>query len=220
MKGSNLHNLAARMPALHGRWKRLRSLYRRIVYRTSLLKAAQKGPVRVVIGSNGVFQPGWHPTEADFLDLLRPAQWEEIFSRHPVEAVLAEHVWEHLTEAQGLEAARTCFRFLMPGGTLRAAVPDGLHPDPQYHNWTKPGGCGPSADGHKLFYTYHTFCKVFEQAGFAVELLEYFDERGEFHATDWDPSAGRINRSLRFDRRNADGKPHYTSIILDATKPK
>lgn len=214
------NNLLARMPALHGGWKKLRSLYRRIIYRASLLEAAKKGPIRIVVGSNGVFQPGWHPTEADFLNLLIPAQWAELFSEHPIEAILAEHVWEHLTEADGLEAARTCFRFLMPGGWLRAAVPDSLHPDPHYRNWVKPGGCGPSADDHKLFYTYKTFSKVFEQAGFSVTLLEYFDERGEFHAMDWDPLAGRINRSLRFDRRNRDGRPHYTSIILDARKPE
>ena len=207
------------MPALHGGWKKLRSLYRRILYRASLLGAAQKGPVRIVVGSNGVFQAGWYPTEETFLDLLKPEQWERIFSKHPAEAILAEHVWEHLTEAQGLEAARTCFRFLKPGGYVRAAVPDGLHPDPQYRNWAKPGGCGPSADDHKLFYTYKTLRKAFEEAGFTVELLEYFDEQGKFHASDWDPARGRIHRSLKFDRRNRDGRPHYTSIILDAWKP-
>ena len=208
------------MPWLHRAWKRARSLYRRTVHGAALRNAAKKGPVRIVVGSNGVFEPGWHPTEAEFLNLLNPAQWERVFFAHPVQAILAEHVWEHLTEAQGLDAARTCFRFLMPGGTLRAAVPDGCHPDPEYRDWAKPGGCGPSADDHKLFYTYETFRGVFERAGFTVTLLEYFDKHGEFHATDWDPSAGKINRSLRFDRRNADGKPHYTSIILDATKPQ
>lgn len=211
--------LAARFPAFHGLWKQLRSLRRRIVYGTRLRRAARAGPVRIVVGSNGVFEPGWYPTEAGFLNLLKPPQWEAFFSRYPVQAILAEHVWEHLTPSEGLEAARTCFHFLAPGGVLRAAVPDGFHPDPEYRNWAKPGGHGPSADDHKLFYTYQSFRRVFEEAGFTVELLEYFDERGQFHAVDWNPAAGKINRSLRFDRRNADGQPHYTSIILDARKP-
>jgi predicted SAM-dependent methyltransferase len=51
--------------------------------------------------------------------------------------MLAEHVWEHLTEEEGLAAARACFKYLSPGGFLRVVVPDGLHPDPAYVEWSR-----------------------------------------------------------------------------------
>jgi predicted SAM-dependent methyltransferase len=47
--------------------------------------------------------------------------------------------------------------------------------------------------------------------------LEHFDERGVFHAAEWDPQAGMIVRSRRFDPRNRD-QLIYTSLIADAHK--
>ena len=63
------------------------------------------------------------------------------------------------------------------------AVPDGLFPDSEYIDFVKPGGVGPSAYDHKVLYSYRTLTKVFESAGFNVELLEYFDEKGDCHET-------------------------------------
>jgi predicted SAM-dependent methyltransferase len=50
-------------------------------------------------------------------------------------------------------------------------------------------------------------------------MLEHFDEQGVFHATEWDPLEGMIERSARFDDRNKNGTLAYTSIIIDAIKP-
>ena len=78
--------------------------------------------------------------------------------------------------------------------------------------------CGPDAADHKVLYTYRTLREIFESAGFRVDLLEYFDENGEFHHKDWDPNDGMIRRSKRFDHRNRDNQLNYTSIVLDAKK--
>jgi predicted SAM-dependent methyltransferase len=98
------------------------------------------------------------------------------------------------------------------------AVPDGFHPDPAYIASVRPGGTGGGADDHQLLYDYRSFGRVFEDVGFRVDLLEYFDETGTFHAKAWDETRGVIARSARNDERNADGKLVYTSIILDAVK--
>jgi|SRR5688572_828015 len=135
-----------------------------------------------------------------------------------LEAILAEHVWEHLTANDASIAASTCFRYLKRGGYLRIAVPDGLHPDPDYIEQVRVGGSGSGADDHKVLYTHQTLSAVFEKAGFRVQLYEYFDQAGKFHFHDWSPQDGMIRRSRRFDSRNADGNPHYTSIVLDAIK--
>ena len=175
-------------------------------------------PLRIVIGASGIYDAAWIPTEIGVLDMLKPGHWSRVFEENSIDAILAEHVWEHLTPEQGLVAARNCLRFLKPGGYLRVAVPDGFHPDPQYIEWVRTGGSGAGADDHKVLYTCETFRRLFEQAGFEVELLEYFDSAGVFHAIPWDPATGRIHRSQRFDERNENGQLKYTSVILDARK--
>jgi predicted SAM-dependent methyltransferase len=170
---------------------------------------------KIVIGASGWFDSGWIPTEMEVLNLLKPADWDRFFLPNSLDAILAEHVWEHLPPEEALAAARLCFKYLKPGGYLRLAVPDGLHPDPGYLELVKP----QPSNGHKALYTHRSFANLFESSGFRVRLYEYFDEAGTFHYQEWDNKAGMIRRSKRFDPRNKGGKLNYTSIILDAIKP-
>ncbi len=188
--------------------------FRRFGFRRLL----KRNPCKIVIGASGIFQEGWISTDQELLDLLRPMKWKRYFRDQRIDAILAEHIWEHLRWEEGILAAGICFQYLKPGGYLRAAVPDGLHPDAEYIEWVRPGGIGAGAQDHKMLYTYKTFSKMFELAGFRVDLLEYFDENGQFHFKDWSPADGLIQRSSRFDERNAGAKLKYTSIILDARK--
>ncbi len=175
-------------------------------------------PLRLVIGASGIYEKGWIETEIQYLNLLNPSQWETYFNKDSIDAMLAEHVWEHLTLEEGMEAARRCFEYLKPGGYIRVAVPDGNNPKQEYIAAVRPGGTGEGASDHKLLYNYQSFSEVFSRAGFRVVLLEYFDSEGNFHYIDWNPQEGKIRRSRRFDPRNQDGKLNYTSLILDAIK--
>jgi predicted SAM-dependent methyltransferase len=163
-------------------------------------------------------EPGWIATDNDQLDLIKTDQWESLFARDSLEAILAEHVWEHLSLEEGLASARLCYQYLKPGGYIRAAVPDGYHPDPSYIDHVKVGGNGPGASNHQVLYNHVTFRQVFEQAGFEVDLLEYFDSAGVFHCKEWDVAMGKVYRSRRFDSRNTASVSRYTSIVLDAHK--
>jgi predicted SAM-dependent methyltransferase len=176
-------------------------------------------PLRIVLGSVGVAAPGWILTDIDQLNVLVDQDWRRYFSPSSLDVILAEQVWEHLSEADGVEAARLCFRYLRPGGYLRIAVPDGLHPDPGYIEAVRPGDGGPGAEDHKVLYSCDTLRDALAKAGFDPHPLEYFDEDGRFHAVSWDPSRGMVHRSARFDDRNRDGELRYTSIIIDAIKP-
>jgi predicted SAM-dependent methyltransferase len=184
-----------------------------------LKREAKNTPCKIVIGASDIFEEGWIPTEVSYLNLLDEKTWSEFFKESSVDAIIAEHVWEHLTLAQGELAAANCFKYLKKGGYLRCAVPDGLHPDPEYIEYVRPGGNGNGADDHKILYTYHTFKAIFEKAGFQVNLLEYFDESGTFQFNEWDVKKGKVRRSKRFDPRNAGGELKYTSLIVDAIKP-
>ena len=173
-------------------------------------------PCKIVIGSSGIFQAGWIPTEIESLNVIKENDWKRYVSPNEIDAMLAEHVWEHMTEQEGRKAAALCFRYLKPGGYIRVAVPDGLHPDRSYIEQVRVGGS--DNNGHKVLYTYKTLGDVFTSAGFRVELLEYFDEQRTFHEKNWHVADGMIHRSKRFDGRNRDGVLRYTSLVLDAWK--
>jgi predicted SAM-dependent methyltransferase len=179
-------------------------------------------PLKVIVGAGEQAWDGWIATHREQLDLCDPATWDAWFGGRRADALLCEHVFEHLTEAEGRAAARTCFAFLKPGGFLRCAVPDANFPDPEYQRMVQVGGPGPAdhpAADHKIVYDYRRLADVFSGAGFTVDLLEYCDEAGRFHYHQWDPSTGPIYRSLRLDHRNRDGALGFVSLILDARKP-
>lgn len=175
-------------------------------------------PLKIVVGSSSIFENEWIPSEVHFLDLLDEKTWNQFFKKDEITYLLAEHVWEHLTEEEGKIAAKNCYKYLKKGGNLRVAIPDGYHPNSDYIDYVKPGGHGPGADDHKVLYTYKTFSKIFEEAGFVVKPLEYFNEKKEFQFNDWEIEKGYIHRSIKNDKRNINGEPNYTSIIIDAQK--
>ena len=174
---------------------------------------------RIVVGAGRTSFPGWLATDRATLDLLERDDFTRHWAPGTRTAFLAEHVWEHLSEEQGKQAAVNCLEFLRPGGRLRIAVPDGWNPDPEYREYVRPGGSGPGADDHKVFYTAASLTALLEGAGFTCTLLEYWDEAGVFQSSDWDAKQGHITRSRRFDPRNQDGTLRYTSLIIDAVKP-
>jgi predicted SAM-dependent methyltransferase len=178
-------------------------------------------PLKVIIGAGTQSYPGWIASHQEQLDLIRREDWLASFANRQIDALLCEHVWEHLTETEGRYAASICHEFLKPGGYLRCAVPDANFPNEDYQRSARIGGPGPRdhpAADHKIVYDYQLFTDVFKSAGFEVDLLEYCDETGRFHYNQWDPEAGPIYRSLLSDHRNKNGKLNFVSLILDARK--
>lgn len=178
--------------------------------------------IRIVVGAGSfINNPGWVHLQEEELNLLEKEDWTKRFKRGTITAILAEHVWEHLNYQEGAIAAQNCHHFLKQGGYIRCAVPDGYFPDRDYQKLVQVGGPGPvdhPAATHKIIYNYVTLTKMFEQSGFKVRLLEYFDPFGNFHYNEWDASKGKIYRSLHFDHRNQGGEIKFTSLIVDAIK--
>lgn len=199
----------AARPVLARHAQRVRAAIRRRALRSRL----RSGPYRIIVGSGETAADGWIATDADQLDLLREDTWARYLAPASVDALLAEHVWEHFTVDDGKVAARLCHRYLKPGGYIRVAVPDGLYPDPAYREWVGPNGtAGGEPGAHKVLYDYRLLSEVFESAGFSIRLLEYHDEGGCLHLEEWNLAEGMIHRSARFDPKGA------VSIILDAVK--
>ena len=200
--------------------RRVRDGLRRPIRRWMLRRDVRRRPLKIVLGSSGLHVGDWLLTEMDQLNVVIEADWQRYFQRDSVDTVLAEHVWEHLTPAQALQAARNCYAFLRPGGRLRIAVPDGLHPDPEYIDAVKPMGSASGSETHQVLYTCDSLKQLLESVGFSTQVLECFDAQGNFIRADWDPRDGMIRRSARFDSRNSDGLLRYTSVIIDALKPQ
>jgi predicted SAM-dependent methyltransferase len=179
--------------------------------------------MKIVIGAGQTKFDGWISTQEDELNVLELSDWEARFEYNSIDAILAEHVWEHMTIEEGIEAAKNCWEFMKPGGYIRCAVPDANFDNEWYQNMVQVGGPGPEehpAYGHKVVYDYITLVKVFESAGFIVELLEYCDDRKIFHYRYWNKEDGYIGRSYRYDTRNSEEEMGMVSIIIDAKKEK
>jgi predicted SAM-dependent methyltransferase len=177
------------------------------------MRAARE--LNVVIGSGDKAFDNWFTTDVDILDITRPADWSALFEPNSIDRLLAEHVFEHLSEDECRAAFAECQRYLKPGGLLRIAVPDGYRRDPEY-----VAEVTPPKDGHKSLFTIDTLPALLEGAGFRVEPLEYFDRDERFHARPWDEREGFITRSKPFDtqERFKRGELFYTSLIVDARK--
>jgi predicted SAM-dependent methyltransferase len=163
---------------------------------------ASGSQLKVIVGAGETALVGWVTTDyprVDITDMNSLKRWFQIGS---VQALLAEHVWEHLVPDLAQAAAGNCYRLLVPGGHLRIAVPDGLHPDLKYIDYVKPGGTGPGCEDHQVLYTYRTLVELLEAAGFEVCLLEWFDEEGQFHFRECDSNDGFVYRSTHYDERN------------------
>ena len=178
-----------------------------------------QGKRKLAIGSSKVkLGKGWILSEYDALDASKVSDWQRLFGEERLTNILAEHVWEHIPDEETRLSNQNCYDYLQKGGRIRIAVPDGNNPDKEYIEWVRVGGTGIGADDHKILYTYDIMKSRLEKAGFRVELLEYWDENGEFHYTDWTTDGGMIHRSRRYDPRNQNGKLGYTSLIVDGVK--
>ena len=177
--------------------------------------------LKIIIGASSQSYPGWIQTQENELNLLVRDDWNRSFRIRKINAILSEHVWEHLTYDEGVEAARNCYDFLDVGGYIRCAVPDAYFRNEWYQNIVQIGGPGPKdhpAASHKIVHNYKTLMRMFEEVGFEVHLLEYCDEDGEFHYREWNAEEGFIYRSYRFDHRNQGGELGFVSLIVDAKK--
>ena len=175
--------------------------------------------IRLALGSESHCTDGWIHAGCNQLDLVNPASWSCFFQKSSVDAMLADHVWEHLSEKEGRTAARNCFQFLRPGGYLRVAVPDGFHPSQTACEQVREESSVSRTAADCLLYNHRSFADMFLAAGFQVRLIEFFDREGAFHSNHWDVSKGLVQRTLLFDERNITQPYAYTSLVLDAFKP-
>lgn len=203
--------------------KHIRYSFRRVLIK---LPVAAGVPMKIIVGAALTYQEGWYSTNEQWFDITRTENWVRVFKRKALLTnVLAEHVFEHLTEEETRRALKLISAHMMPGGRIRIAVPDGYSPDPVYIKHVGIAGIGPDAEDHKQLLNSNTLTGFLEEAGFVVEVLEGYLKSGELVQKPIDPAGGRVHRS-RGNKENMAGKIGWefadanTSLIVDGVKPK
>ncbi|MDR0533622.1 MAG: hypothetical protein LBH01_06685 [Verrucomicrobiales bacterium] len=171
---------------------------------------------KIAIDNSSMLQPGWQSISSKEFDLSKQDDFLRCWQKNSLETILADDVWNNLTVGQANQAARNCFDFLKTGGTLRIAVPDGNHPDPAYlaDVYLESRKAGRR---QRVLYNYKSLVDCLKQAGFIVNLLEYWDENRVLCTFDWESDNGKIQRS----KKSIDNSKPFlnTSLIVDAIKP-
>ena len=191
--------------------------------------------MKIITGARGTSQAGWLSLERGQLDIRDQAQWSGLFAPDSLDAVLSEHVLEHLTDDEARATARNVYAFLRPGGYWRIAVPDANNPDPVYQEMCRPGGSerrkydfwltviyGPDEPGHRAHYNLSSLSVLLNSIGFAVIPLECYDDGGQFWRRQWREADGWIKRSSVSGYLLLDylwSNCWNTSLIVDAIKP-
>jgi predicted SAM-dependent methyltransferase len=186
--------------------------------------------MKIIVGANGTTQSGWLSLERSRLDLRDRHTWARLFRPGSIEAVLTEHVLEHLTPEEAGRAARNVHEFLRPEGYWRIAVPDANNPSKWYQLCSRPGSLlhlianvlyTPGEPFHKVFYKHCSLTSLLTGAGFVPRLLEWYDEEGRFHRENWSHSDGEVRRSFGHPyvtNGQGLGGVYNTSLIVDAIK--
>ncbi|MFZ1517644.1 MAG: hypothetical protein WAU11_02655 [Ignavibacteriaceae bacterium] len=174
--------------------------------------------IKIVVGAGPTKFRGWFSTDIVTLDVTKESDFKKYFSKKKIHKVLAEHVLEHLTNSDLDLMAANLFKYSEENVNIRIAVPDGFHSNLDYINIVKPGGTGEGAEDHKNLFTVISLSKIFERSGFKSHPVEYWDKDGKFHQGYKNDVNGYVIRSFLNDKRNQNGKPVYTSLIIDFKK--
>lgn len=174
-----------------------------------------KNNLKLIIGSGGTSQKGYIASDVDWLDITKWWHWARNFRPNSIKNMLAEHVFEHLSEKQIIKSLKLIWFYLKDGGRIRIAVPDKNRQDKKYSRLVKP-----PIDGHLSYMNVDDLSKILKEIGFEVRPLEYFNDKGKFIHNKWDDKDGVIRRSFKYDKQKnfKNGKLHYTSLIIDAIK--
>jgi predicted SAM-dependent methyltransferase len=208
---------------MHRRFKQF--IYRRLIPFIRIWKKLNwylylttTSEVKIIVGAGPTKYKGWFPTDIVTLDVTNEKHFKKYFKKKKISRILAEHVLEHLTNQELELMIENFHKYSSENINIRIAVPDGFHRDKEYINKVKPGGTGEGANDHKNLFNYLTLSELFSAQKFKAILVEYWDEEGKFYPGYSNDENGFVLRSFINDKRNSDGIPHYTSLIVDFRK--
>ncbi len=199
-----------------------RNAYKRIIYISRFVilfltvRLCEK-KLKIVLGSALTSYSGWHSTNEQYLDITQKEHWQRLFkSPQSITAMVAEHVFEHLSYPEMMIALSLCYQYLIKGGTLLVAVPDGNHPEAEYRLNAGINGIGPDACDHKQFLTSEKLRNSATSCGFSFKHIEGYTDKGNLiNAYENFQHLGYIRRS-RLRGTSPYVGPDATSNFIDS----
>jgi predicted SAM-dependent methyltransferase len=92
-------------------------------------------------------------------------------------------------------------------------VPDGYNPDPKYIDDVSPTGKIGSFHGHKTLWNYQSLGQLLNNTGWHTNIIEYYNEEGNFISNNFTSDNGEIKRSSK--NKSVNGE---LSLIIDCIK--
>lgn len=181
-----------------------------------------QGKRKLVVGAGSTDIQNWISSDYPVVNLLNHTRIGALFGEVYLDAILAEHVFEHFTLSEAVIALQAAWCILKSdGGRFRIAVPDANHPGKHFTHMVYGAWAvrhqGNGYPGHHTGWTISQLTRILHASGFQVTPLEWWDSDQYFYIRDWDAQqGGPISRSAKHDRRNADGGLNYTSLLVDA----
>ena len=189
--------------------------------RMEIASAVRRGRnLKIIVGAAETFHLEWYSTNEQWLDITDLADWKRVFrGKRIVTHVVAEHVFEHLTLQEAMEALRLIAIHLVDGGRIRIASPDGYHPDENYIRHVDIGGIGDDAEDHKQLLNVDTLSEMLRKSGFKTVHIEGYNANGELIKNPWSSEDGFVRRSRMNELKNSWGFTDAgTSLIVDGIK--
>jgi predicted SAM-dependent methyltransferase len=203
-------------------WRRVARSVRKAVryhYRYMRLRLAVRSglPLKIIVGAAETWQSGWYSTNEQWLDITNPCSWARIFkSRALISHVVAEHVFEHLTEQEAARALMLISKHMIRHGRIRIAVPDGYNPNTEYIRHVGINGLGDDAGDHKQLLNVESLSKLLIGSGFDISIIEGYDAGGILIKNEWCQDDGFVIRSRQNDIYRSWSFPDAsTSLIID-----
>lgn len=190
-------------------------VYKYLSWRFYLLTCKE---VKLIVGAGPTKYKGWFSTDIVTLDVTKESDFKKYFSKKKIRNILAEHVLEHLSDQELKKMIKNFYKYSDDEINIRIAVPDGFHSDENYISIVKPGGSGEGAADHKNLFNVNSLSALFNKFGFIAHPVEYWDEEKKFHQGYKNNKNGYVMRSFINDKRNTNGNPVYTSLIIDFKK--
>lgn len=180
---------------------------------------------KIILGAAMTRQSGWYSTNEQWLDIASIKSWTDVFGdKQLITNMVAEHVFEHLSADEMSKAIKNIHSYLVEGGCLRIAVPDGNHPCQDYLERVGINGVGPDAADHKQLLTFETLEAILIKNGFKPLLVEGYTDKGDLVQRPWESDRGYIHRSRSSSTKMSFGEEAFidanTSLIVDAYKYK